>query len=95
MNFATFERRTAARSAGRRPIGGLTGLIRSLRQRVAEVREHLARLYSERELRQKLEGVDDHLLRDMGLVRDGDRIERLECWTRDRAGSDPRPFARR
>ena len=35
----------------------------------------------EAELRRELEGGDDHLLRDVGLRRDGDRLERIEPWS--------------
>ena len=56
----------------------LRALMLAARQAIDGAREDFRRLRMEAELRRKLEGVDDHLLRDMGLKREGDRLERLE-----------------
>lgn len=42
---------------------------------IEEMGRAMQRARMEAELRRKLEGVDDHLLRDMGLKRTGDRLE--------------------
>ena len=45
---------------------------------IEDLRQAIQRARVEAELRRKLEGVDDHLLRDIGLRRDGDRLESTE-----------------
>jgi hypothetical protein len=49
-----------------------------LAQRITAWRDALRKARSDAELERTLEGYDEHLLRDMGLVRSGDRIARVD-----------------
>jgi hypothetical protein len=54
---------------------GFFAFVDRLRRRLADWRELVRSVRAEAELRRKLEGVDDHLLRDIGLRRVGHRLE--------------------
>ena len=57
---------------------GFGAWAEAARQWLKETGYVVKRIRMEAELRRKLEGVDDHLLRDMGLKRTGDRLESIE-----------------
>ena len=57
----------------------LRAILLGVRHAIDQARQDFRRLRMEAELRRKLEGVDDHLLRDIGLTREGDRLERLDA----------------
>lgn len=71
------ERRYDFQRVPDRPEHTWPRLADILRKRIVEWRRRLRRFRSEAELRRKLECHNDHLLRDMGLVREGERLERI------------------
>ena len=55
--------------------GRLAGWATTVREMLNEAGRAIRRIRMEAELRRKLDGVDEHLLRDIGFRREGDRIE--------------------
>jgi hypothetical protein len=70
--------RLGRRTDSRNSRTGFTAWAEAARQWLDETGSAQRRIRMEAELRRKLEGVDDHLLRDMGLKRTGDRLESIE-----------------
>ena len=77
VQILVFDRRGGPAESPKRR-GGFGAWAEAVRQFVYEVGRSMQRIRMEAELRRKLEGVDDHLLRDMGLKRTGDRLESTE-----------------
>jgi hypothetical protein len=69
---------------GQRPASGWSaagrreGVLGRIGRWIAEWRKLRRRMRSEAELKYKLHGYDEHLLRDMGLMRCGGRLSRAE-----------------
>ena len=57
--------------------GRAPGFFPRVAARIAEWRSTFSEIRAEAAIARKLDGVDDHLLRDMGLKRSGRRVERL------------------
>jgi hypothetical protein len=70
--------RQGGRTDSQKRRGGFGARVEAARQWLDETGSVLKRIRMEAELRRKLEGVDDHLLRDMGLKRTGNRLESIE-----------------
>jgi uncharacterized protein YjiS (DUF1127 family) len=70
--------RQGGRTDSRNRRDGFGAWAEAARQFIDEMGGSMRRVRMEAELRRKLEGVDDHLLRDMGLKRTGDRLESIE-----------------
>jgi uncharacterized protein YjiS (DUF1127 family) len=70
--------RPGGRTGPQNRRAGFGAWAEAARQWLTETGSVLKRIRMEAELRRKLEGVDDHLLRDMGLKRTGDRLESIE-----------------
>ena len=71
--------RQGGRTGSQNRRGGFGAWAEAARQWLGKRGSVLKRIRMEAELRRKLEGVDDHLLRDMGLKRTGDRLESIEA----------------
>jgi uncharacterized protein YjiS (DUF1127 family) len=56
----------------------LTDFLSRIQRGFTSLRTAVARMRTEVEIRRKLVDVDDHLLRDMGLVRTNGRIESID-----------------
>jgi uncharacterized protein YjiS (DUF1127 family) len=70
--------RQGGRTGSQNRRGGFGAWAEAARQLIQEMGRAIQRIRMEAELRRKLEGVDDHLLRDMGLKRTGDQLESTE-----------------
>ena len=70
--------RQGGRTDSQNRRAGFGAWAEAARQFIEEMGRALQRIRMEAELRRKLEGVDDHLLRDMGLKRTGNRLESTE-----------------
>jgi uncharacterized protein YjiS (DUF1127 family) len=70
--------RGPASGVGNARQGAVHGILGRIGRWIAEWRRLRRQARTEAELRHKLDGYDAHLLRDMGFVRNGDRIERVE-----------------
>jgi uncharacterized protein YjiS (DUF1127 family) len=77
VQILIFDRR-GGRAVSPKRRGGFGAWAEAARQLMDEMGRSMRRIRMEAELRRKLEGVDDHLLRDMGLKRSGDRLESTE-----------------
>ena len=77
VQILVFDRR-GGRADSQKRRGGFGARVEAARQWLGKTGSVLKRIRMEAELRRKLEGVDDHLLRDMGLKRTGDRLESIE-----------------
>jgi hypothetical protein len=66
------DQRYVPQGGARRPSDGILGRLSDW---IAEWRRVLRRVRTEAEIKRKLGHCDEHLLRDMGLVRTGDRLE--------------------
>ena len=77
VQMLIFDRQGGRTDSGNRRAG-FSAWAEAARQFIDEMSRSMQRARMEAELRRKLEGVDDHLLRDMGLKRTGDRLESIE-----------------
>ena len=76
VQILIFDRRGGRTDS--RNCRGFGAWVEAARQWLNETGNVVNRIRMEAELRRKLEGVDDHLLRDMGLKRTGNRLESTE-----------------
>ena len=77
-NVLVSERQVSQRLSGPRRHDRLAAFRERIERGFSEWRAAVRRFRAEAEIRRKLADVDDHLLRDIGLVRTNGRIESID-----------------